>query len=94
MVVFALLARWMQRKDAAQSGYQQYHSRYVFSKGVVWAGLVNASCVALALVGAVDSTFALPHLEWPAGALTGACVPLALVYARLRFQTRRKPMRS
>jgi hypothetical protein len=94
MVLFALLAWWVHTKDAAQSTYQQYRSHFAYSKGMVWAGMVSASCAIIAVVGAVDSTFALPHLEWPAGVLTGVGVPLGLVYMRWRAQATHKPRHS
>jgi len=93
-VLFALVARCMHSKDAALSAFQQIRSYYFYSKGMVWAAMVSASCAIIVVVGAMDSTLALPHVEWPAGVLTGAGVPLGLLYMRWRAQATHKRRRS
>jgi hypothetical protein len=78
VTLFAALAFWMHRKDASQTPYKQFRTHYFFAKGAVWAGFTSVGCAIIAIVGAVDSTFALPHLEWPAGVLIGVALPLGL----------------
>jgi len=78
MVLFGMLAAWMRRKEAELSLYKQPGNDYFFGKGMVWAGCVSVGCAVIAVVGSVDSTFALPHVEWPERVLTGAAAPLGL----------------
>jgi hypothetical protein len=78
VVLFALLALWLHRKDAALSLHQQARQYYFFAKGMVWAGCGAVDWAVVAVVGAVSSIFALPHLEWVAGIVVGVGLPLAL----------------
>jgi hypothetical protein len=83
-VLFALLAVWMHAKDAALEEDERARNADLVGKGMVWAGLMSLALVVVALVAALDSTFGLPHLAWPAGVLTGVGVMLGF-----RFMVRR-----
>jgi hypothetical protein len=78
MVAFAALAVWARRKETAMSLYERSRNFFFWGKLVVWAACGSVGCAAIAAVGAVDSTFALPHLEWPAGVLVGAGLPAGI----------------
>lgn len=87
--LFAMLAVWMRLKDAALSVSQQSQSGYLFSKDMVWAGLLRLMLAGVALAGARDPVFGWPHLEWITGVLIGAVVPLGLRHMARRGKPER-----
>ena len=76
--LFALVALWSRRQEAAQTPYQRSLNYDFWGKATLVSAMASVSALVIAVAFAAGSTVGLPHPEWTVSACVGVALPVAL----------------